>query len=78
MMTRKDYERAASIVRAMSADVDAIDVAPLSVKESRLSRARAQGLAVWNAREAFVVLFSGDNPRFDAERFRVACAPKNA
>ncbi len=27
-------------------------------------------------RECFVQLFSGDNPRFDRDRFREACEPK--
>lgn len=26
--------------------------------------------------ELFVTFFQGDNPRFDAERFRAACEPK--
>ncbi len=29
-------------------------------------------------REAFVTLFQGDNPQFDANRFRMACMPKPA
>lgn len=27
----------------------------------------------WTTREAFVVFFAGDNPRFDADRFRDSC-----
>lgn len=27
----------------------------------------------WTVRESFVILFAGDNPRFDADRFREAC-----
>jgi len=32
-------------------------------------------LCAWQAREAFVCLFAGDNPRFDVDRFRDACGP---
>lgn len=30
-------------------------------------------LCAWQVREAFVVFFAGDNPRFDADKFREAC-----
>lgn len=30
-------------------------------------------LCAWQTREAFVVLFAGDNPRFDENKFRDAC-----
>ena len=32
-------------------------------------------MLAWQTREAFVTLFAGDNPRFDADRFREACGP---
>lgn len=50
MNTKKDFERAAKIVRGLS----------------RPSYA-------WTVREAFVVFFASENPRFDADRFRGAC-----
>ncbi len=52
-MTKKDYEKAAEIVRSF-------------IPAGR-----------WQApQEAFIELFSGENPRFDVERFRKACMPK--
>lgn len=32
-----------------------------------------KALCAWQVREAFVVFFSGDNPKFNTERFRIAC-----
>jgi hypothetical protein len=55
MMTKKDYIRAAEIVR---------DVA----------RQRAHHVST--VRQAFVLFFQGDNPRFDQSRFVDACEPK--
>jgi hypothetical protein len=51
-MSKKDYERAARIVRPWA----------------DLNRGHAEELCA-----AFIALFAGDNPRFDAERFRAAC-----
>jgi hypothetical protein len=52
MMTRKDFEHAATIAQRVSNDaLRSIVVA------------------------SFVALFTGDNPRFDAERFERACEP---
>ena len=59
MMTRKDYLRAASIVR----DLGRRGKVPTEVAEG------ARDLM----RDAFVTFFRGDNPRFDADRFREAC-----
>jgi hypothetical protein len=50
-MTKKDYEKAAGIVRALGVN--------------------AESRAVVTA--AFIALFSDDNPRFDKERFIIAC-----
>jgi hypothetical protein len=57
MCTRKDYERAAKIVR--------------SVKNQHLPTDECNGPNL--VREAFVMFFQEDNPRFDADRFREAC-----
>jgi hypothetical protein len=51
MMSKRDYEKAATITQGFAA--------------------RARRLVVL----AFVELFSDDNPRFDAARFRRACEP---
>ncbi len=53
-MSKKDYEKAAAIVREMAA-------------------AGASTVEVSLVATAFVRLFSGDNPRFDAQRFMQAC-----
>jgi len=54
-MTRKDYNKAASIAR-----------------DAYKGEAKCYEAIV----EAFVELFRGDNPRFDANRFRTACEPE--
>ena len=64
MMTKKDYIRAAEIVRnvrvmAYEFDSDADDVDPSAFVE-----------------DAFVTFFTHDNPRFDETRFREACKVK--
>ncbi len=52
MATRKDFAKAADIVKGIT----------------------KAGYA-WTVREAFVGFFAGQNPRFDADRFREACGP---
>lgn len=64
MMTRKDYEKAAAYVRD-NYDTDDMD--------SRSCGCVDLGCHV---RAAFEALFLNDNPRFDVERFRAACQPK--
>lgn len=66
MNTKRDYQRAAEIVRVM---------------RGRGAEAYEETRAV-AAEWAFVTFFAGDNPRFDANAFRSACAvpsdpPKN-
>lgn len=74
MMTKKDYERAATIIRNMSASVPVAWIHPDDPGAGSQARGKhCEGIAVWTAREAFVNLFAGDNPRFDADRFRAAC-----
>ena len=59
-MTRRDYERAARIVR--------------EYREHHKSRV-ANGIATyWE--DAYIALFEEDNPRFDQTKFRAACQPK--
>ena len=58
-MTKKDYERAATIVQFM---------------RSGLHTPNQEVIAL-GAEHAFVELFTGDNPRFDEARFRAACIP---
>lgn len=88
MMTKKDYERAASIVRMMSMDVahkniisydSHAETASLGNRPAskRLSLNHARGMVIYEVREAFVALFAGDNPRFDANRFRAFCVNKS-
>jgi len=61
--SRKDFERAAAIVRELRADCDKQGGA------SDLSK-----VAYQLVEECFVVYFKGGgNKLFDAERFRVAC-----
>ena len=58
MMTKRDYEKAAEIVRnsPIAHDTDKEIYSP----------------AIY-IMQAFVELFSNDNPRFDAARFKKAC-----
>ena len=58
-MTKKDYERAATIVQ---------DFAKGFAEGSNDSR-------VLCARHILSAFFSDDNPRFDESRFRAACIP---
>lgn len=77
MMTKKDYERAAGIIRRMAENVPSHCIRPLQEGESTRSKGmHCEGIVIWTARESFVNLFAGDNPRFDADRFRAACVPK--
>jgi hypothetical protein len=75
MNTKKDYERAASIVQKMSEGLATEDIGPLLpiLPFDESLRNKCKGAVVWTVREAFVVFFSGDNPRFDVDRFRAAC-----
>jgi hypothetical protein len=62
MMTKKDYKKAADIVR---------NLRQLSHKSSLVDTNHHD--ASWMTQEAFVSFFRDDNPRFDVERFREAC-----
>lgn len=62
-MTKKDYIRAAAVVRDQiqgSIDRDLLDRAELVHLHRTLV-------------DAMISFFQGDNPRFDADRFRDAC-----
>lgn len=61
MMSRKDYERAAKIVRDTCG----------------LYHGTTDSCEASIVREAFVAFFQGENPRFDADRFRSACEVKS-
>lgn len=58
-MTKKDYERAATLVQSAH-----------EIAVNDVERACAKAMV-----HAFVLLFADDNPRFDEDRFRRACAP---
>ena len=60
MVTKKDYDKAAKIVRAYCVN---------SCSSEQLEDAR------W-MRMGFIELFSNDNPKFDCARFDAACMPK--
>lgn len=60
-MTNKDYERAAKIVQQY--------YGPQALLGHKAHPTAA------HLQEAFVEFFQGDNPRFDAVRFRNACVP---
>jgi len=60
-MTRRDYEKAARIVR----EYREINIKSHTRKET-----------AWHWENAFVALFEQDNPRFDQTKFRAACQPK--
>ncbi len=62
-MTRKDYERAAKIIRARN----------VTYVDSAFKQEAAEHTA--SICETFVAFFRGDNPDFDAKRFRDACDP---
>ena len=65
-MTRKDYVKAAAIV---ASHWQAARVATIAMHASQLPLTDT-ALAI---QEAFIALFRGDNPAFDAHRFREAC-----
>lgn len=58
-MTKKDYERAASLIQTAA--------------EMAVERTEHQVVKVMT--ETFVLFFQDDNPRFDEARFRRACVP---
>lgn len=57
-MTKKDYIRAAKIVSGIGTHGPHTPIT---------------ALCAWQTREAFVVFFAGDNPKFDENKFRDAC-----
>ena len=61
-MTKKDYERAATIVQSMRSDA----IGGLGIYSSG-TMATVEG--------TFARFFRDDNPRFDEARFRAACVP---
>lgn len=61
----------------MSQDVPAEFIHPVPEGEGVwFGSAEVEGIVIWATREAFVNLFSGEDPNFDADRFRNACFPK--
>lgn len=64
-MTRRDYEKAAEIIRAMYAT----DNTPEGYGSPRLEK-------IVFVEEAFVAFFKGSAGNFDETRFRDACTPK--
>jgi len=69
MNTKKDYQRAAAIVRAHD-DIWATTALGAEMRAKGLLTDQANAV-----REAFVAFFRADNPHFDVDRFRVACGP---
>lgn len=65
-MTRKDYVRAAEIVRSLRKVARRVgnDNSGASIYDMRQAQA---------VEDAFVSLFRGDNPAFSEDRFRSAC-----
>lgn len=73
-MTKKDYDKAAVVIRTMAVGVPVDWIRPFDPSVDSQSRGKVcEGIALYTAREAFVSLFSNDNPRFDGDRFRKAC-----
>ena len=67
MMTKKNYESAAKVVRNLAEPFRAPSK-PDTVKETRRRKEDAKVAAV-----AFSLFFRDDNPSFDQERFLTAC-----
>ena len=70
-MSKKNYEKAAAIVRAhRSKALESRTRGPYFAPHATqaLYSAVADGVE-----EAFVILFSDDNPSYDVSRFRAAC-----
>lgn len=65
-MTKKDYIRAAEIIRKEHPEPDGSVVLPGAVLRA-MKRQKDEVV------DCFVVFFKTDNPRFDEERFREAC-----
>jgi hypothetical protein len=66
-MTKKDYVKAAKIVQDMVSD--AKDTSRVIGPNQR----HYEMMAATEASYAFIKLFEGDNPRFNKEKFLVAC-----
>ena len=69
MMTKKDYNQAAAIARSAKPITD--------ITGDRKELVSADIVRNRVVIDAFIQLFKGDNPRFDADRFRAACQPKS-
>lgn len=79
-MDKRLFDKAVSMIRFMSRNIDADDIRPLSDEEEEngvmiVYTERAKGLAVWQARESFVGLFAAEDG-FDDNEFREACKNK--
>lgn len=74
-MTKKDYERAAKMIREMivSQKVDIQYIKSLDDFNRRFGRGQASGVVIYNLIETFVKFFVDDNPRFNESKFRQAC-----
>lgn len=71
-MTRKDYERAAAMVRDLMIGVTTLPKGNITIK-GNVTTVRDRIVGVHAAQEAFILFFTRDNPRFDADKFRKAC-----
>lgn len=78
----KSILSAAGLVRKMTTSEPYLTMAmirPLAEEEMLPpTMLRVKGLAVWQTREAFVSLFAGSIPGFDADYFRLCCLPLSA
>lgn len=74
-MTKKDYERAAKMIREMiiSQNIDTQYIKSLDDYNRRFGREQVPGVVIYNLIETFVKFFAEDNPRFDQDRFKQAC-----
>jgi hypothetical protein len=83
MNNERLFAKAVEVIRTMSKYVPADYIRPLSEEPysgpATISREQAlleaKGIAVWQAREAFVGLFAGEDG-FSVDRFRLACKVK--
>jgi hypothetical protein len=78
-MDKRLFDKASKIIRFMSRNVQPGDIRPMTDDNEQpwggIDPDRAKGLAVWQAREAFVVLFAAEDG-FDDNEFREACKNK--
>jgi hypothetical protein len=64
-MTKKDYEKIASVIGGVAAKYDETSASPITDVLDRIV-------------EDLCAIFASDNPRFDRDKFIAACEPRES